>query len=130
MASMFLSKSAKSLVALITVIALLSCHAAFASQAGKVSTASAALTADIVRCHAAEDDTDTHRGAALPAPCDSAQAVGDTFKLPQVAITELPVLLTALEQPWTSIALPPRLTDTGLAGASPPLRLLHCRLRN
>jgi hypothetical protein len=70
-----------------------------------------------------------HPGKVVHIPCDSAQTVVETFKLPTVTPALLPFAAVLIVAPAHSGAMPPILRFAQ-GGAPPPLHLLHCRLRN
>ena len=115
------------LVAWCAVLALLLCQAA-----GLVDAR--ALDWTVIQthgggCHSATAE-DGQPGKAFHVPCDAAQSVGETFKLPSVMPALLPfaagLLLAAAVD--TTRATP--LLPLAHAGAPPPLHLLYARLRN
>ena len=146
-AAMPLSRSVKALVALLTAITLLMCHAAFALQLGHGTAQEAtadthghdhhrghdghegheAPALDPVHCHAADHDG---TGGTRSAPCDSAQAVGDSYKPPAVAVGEWAPLVWFFVVAPLALASPLRTGEAALAGAPPPLHLLYSRFLN
>ncbi len=128
-APMFLTKPARSLVALLTLATVLFCHTATATQAYLASPWSAGAAAGVPPCHGLANDGDFPPGFA-PSPCESAQAVGEKF---QPVIAAAPLLLAwiaAFEAPAVLCASPAAHGTFGIADASPPLHLLYCRLLN
>jgi hypothetical protein len=124
---MFLSRHSSSLVARITLVALLFCHGlalANASVGGDTGITSAAAVGD---CHSVASDPETPRSATNA--CDLAQAASEAFQLPVVT---LPVLFTAVGAQFEIAGGVPaiRTSPVATSGAPPPLHLLHCRLRN
>jgi hypothetical protein len=124
---MFLSRLSSSLVARITLVALLFCHGlalANASVGGDTGITSAVAVGD---CHSVASDAETPRSTTNA--CDLAQAASEAFQLPVVT---LPVLFTAGGAQFEIAGGIPaiRTSPVAPAGAPPPLHLLHCRLRN
>jgi hypothetical protein len=117
-------RPSNSIVAFIAAVALLLCQAAGVVHGRTPDGASAQQTG----CHGVLDDQG-QPGKAAHVPCDAAQPVGETLKLPAVT----PVLLTfaaALPVASVTVSSAPQLRCLAHAGAPPPLHLLHCRLRN
>lgn len=113
-----------SLVACFATLALLLCQAAGLVHGRTVEWVAAQPNA--AECHSVPDEHG-NPGKAVHIPCDSAQSVGETFKLPVVtpAILRLTLAYTAA---WTPATTTPPVLHLAHAGAPPPLHLLHCRL--
>jgi hypothetical protein len=115
-----------SLVAILTVLALLLCQ-----TAGLVHGRAPAWTAtqeSSTGCHGVPAEPG-QPGKIVHIPCDSAQTVGEAFKLPSVTPALLPFAAALILAPAHSGAMPPIL-QLAQGGAPPPPHLLHCRLRN
>lgn len=128
-ALMNLIRPVRSLVALFTLAALLFCHTATATQAYLASPAGSGAAAAVPPCHGPAGDAELPLGYA-PSPCESAQAVGDRVQPVVTAVLLLPARVADFEFPETPCLTPAAHRITGVAGAAPPLHLLHCRLRN
>jgi hypothetical protein len=116
-----------SLVAFLAVLALLLCQ-----TAGLVHGRALVWTAgeqNSSACHSIPGE-DGQPGKLVHIPCDTAQTVGETFKLPTVTPALLPFAAALIVAPAHSGANPPVLLHLAQGGAPPPLHLLHCRLRN
>ena len=118
-------RTRRSVVSLLAIFALLMCQAAWAAHTPSRHFAAGGVAA--AGCHST-GDTDAPQTAAL-SPCESAQAPSDAFKLPPVVLAALPSTAAFVSEPsgrceWSRLKLAPP------AGAPPPLRLLHCKLRN
>lgn len=127
MRGMRLSRSSKSVVALLTGALLLLCQTVLAARGCQAEVAHAGVAAGALPCHIAAAGGDVPDGSP-PTPCDSAKAVGDTFKPAFAAAADLPVLSIPAHEPQRTFqSFLPRLA-LATSGAPPPLRLLHCRL--
>ena len=125
---MFLTKSTRAIVALVALVSLLACQAVWSSHASArlfAATGAAAITP--VGCHSAGDPVVPEHSA--PRPCDSAQAPSDAYKLPILSFVALPIPAVAVEVPVPELRLA-GLDLRPLAGAPPPVRLLHCKFLN
>ncbi|MGZ9066515.1 MAG: hypothetical protein ACXW2I_14435 [Burkholderiales bacterium] len=125
MCAMLKRRRSRSLVSLLAVLALLVCQAAAVTQARPLQTVDGIDAS--VGCHPVgshEGDS----GKTSHTPCDSAQTVGDYLKIQAAGAAVLPPSL-AINAPMAALACT-RAPPVALAGAPPPLRLLHCRLRN
>ena len=122
---MFLTKSTRAIVALIAIFSLLACQAAWASHVSSWYFAAVDEAAGaVIGCHG-PGDTDIPENVGS-SPCESAQAPSDAFKVPPAVLAALTdaTLCTAHE------SRAPLEISTGIpavAGAPPPLHLLHCR---
>jgi hypothetical protein len=119
-------RRSNSLVACLAALALLLCQAAGLVHGGaldgKVSQQNSA------GCHSVPDEHG-QPGKTVHVPCDAAQTIGETLKLPTVTPALLPFAAALPAAPANaSSALP--VVHFAHAGAPPPLHLLHCRLRN
>ena len=115
-----------SIVAWIATIALLLCQAAGVVH-GRAPDGNAAQQSN-ASCHGPAD-AHGQPDKTVHVPCDTAQTVGETLKLPTIT----PVLLTfaaALTVVSATVSTAPPLTCLAHGGAAPPLHLLHCRLLN
>ena len=129
---MALTRSSRSLVALVTAILLLLCQTAFAAQVCAHTLAPALPeNSAAAPCHevSGESTTPTQQ---LPASsvCEAANALPDAAKVPVFALADLPSIVVAYE-PFAARA------DTTARGQtvqavcySPPLSILHCRFLN
>jgi hypothetical protein len=115
-----------SLVACFATLALLLCQAAGLVHARTVEQLE--IQANAPACHSVSREHG-NPGKALHIPCDSAQSVGETFKLPAVTPALLGFIL-AFTAAWTPVTTTPPVLHLVHAGAPPPPRLLHCRLLN
>jgi hypothetical protein len=124
---MFLSRRSSSLVARITLAALLFCHGLALANANAPGNAGIASGAPVADCHSVTGDPETPRNTTNA--CDLAQAASDAYQLPVVT---LPVLFTAGGAQFEIAGGVPAIRTSPVApsGAPPPLHLLHCRLRN
>lgn len=125
---MFLTQTARAIVAMLALFTLLLCEAAWATHAYAryAATSGAAMPAG-GGCHV--PDGPAAPDGAMPTPCESAQAPSDFFHLPPVTLT---AMFVSVASPTAACAAcdRPGVALTPLAGAPPPLRLLHCRFRN
>jgi hypothetical protein len=115
-----------SLVAFLAVLALLLCQTAGLVHGRAPDRTATQETSS--GCHGVPAEPG-HPGKVVHIPCDSAQTVGETFKLPTVTPALLPFAAVLIVAPAHSGAMPPILRFAQ-GGAPPPLHLLHCRLRN
>lgn len=124
---MFLSRLSISLVARITLAALLFCHGLALANANAPGHGDIANAAPVADCHSVTGDPETPRTTTNA--CDLAQAASDAYQLPVVT---LPVLFTAGGAQFEVAGVVPAIRTSPVAhsGAPPPLHLLHCRLRN
>jgi hypothetical protein len=134
---MSMSRSARALVAIVTAFTLLTCHAAFAFQLGHRSLnppasdmeahgAAAADGMEPAHCHAADHNGD----GSVRSPCDSATAIGEPLKIPTVSLVGWAPYAVVLDLSTMGLSVPARAPPAILAGAPPPLHLLHCRFLN
>jgi hypothetical protein len=114
------------LVALIAALALLLCQAAGLVHARAPDGAVTQETSS--GCHGVPVEPG-QPGKVVHIPCDSAQTVGEIFKLPAVTPALLPFAAALVLAPAHAAAMAPVL-HLVQGGAPPPLHLLHCRLRN
>ena len=124
---MFLSRLSSSLVARITLVALLFCHGLALANANAPGNSGIARAAPLADCHTVTGDPETPRNTTNA--CDLAQAASEAFQLPVVT---LPVFFTAEGAQFEIAGVVPaiRISPVAHSGAPPPLHLLHCRLRN
>jgi hypothetical protein len=114
------------LVAWCAVLALLLCQAAGLIDARVVDWTVAQPQGG--GCHSAAAE-DGQSGKTVHIPCDSAQSVGETFKLPSVTPALLGFAAGLLVcTAHANLATP--FLHLAHAGAPPPLHLLYARLRN
>ena len=128
-ALMILIRPVRSFVALFTLATLLFCHTATATQAYLASPAGSDAAAAVPPCHGPAGDAEVPLGY-VPSPCESALAVGDRVQPVVTAVLLLPARVADFEFPAALCVAPAAHRITGVAGAAPPLHLLHCRLRN
>ena len=131
-ASMVLTRSSRSLVALVTAILLLLCQTAFAAQACAHSLAPATTDTASAPCHEMPSNTGTpaKQAPAVASACDVAKAVADPTKLTVFAVTDLPAILLTYYY-GAAPAMASLAPQTAQAVCySPPLSILHCRLLN
>jgi hypothetical protein len=132
MRPMVLTRSSRSVVALVTAVLLLLCQTAFAAQACAHSFAPAIADAASAPCHETPSDAGmpAKQAPAVATGCEAAKAVADPAKLTVFAVTDLPaVLLTYYESAAPTIASVAPQTAQAVC-YSPPLSILHCRLLN
>ena len=131
MRAMRLSRSSRSIIALLTAVLLLLCQTAFAAQAcghGFVSDNASAVSAP---CHETmEDSRSVPQEPAAVSACDAPKAVAEAVKIPVLSVTDFPALpLVRYEPAPVKLAsLAPHAVHA--VCHSPPLTLLHCRLLN
>jgi hypothetical protein len=114
------------LVAFVAVLALLLCQTAGLVHGRALDGTAGEQSGGACHSIPAEDG---QPGKLVHIPCDSAQTVGETFKLPTVTPALLPFAAALIVAPAHSGSNPPVL-HLAQGGAPPPLHLLHCRLRN
>jgi hypothetical protein len=119
-------RRSNSLVAWFAVAALLLCQAAGLVQARVLDWT--VPQAQGGGCHSAAGDERSSQ-KTVHIPCDAAQTVGETFKLPTITPALLP-FAEALIVAATNAQRAPPVTHIAHAGAPPPLHLLYARLRN
>jgi hypothetical protein len=125
---MSLSRSARSLVASLTIGAFLLCYLTGAAIAWQLPSAATESARALVTCHTLDENGSPEK--TLRGACDEAQYVSETQK-------------HAIAWPLTFdegrlLVYPPPVSPVALAqavpivtpGAFPPLRLLHCRFLN
>jgi hypothetical protein len=127
-AAMFLHRSRRSLVALLTVATLLFCHAT-AYAFGQLASAGGDVA--IGDCHHGSEEGPGTPASRARTACDYAQSVGDAYKV-GAAPMSAPVLHVGLATETTArVPDAPRPSlRIAYAGAPPPPRLLHCRFLN
>jgi hypothetical protein len=116
----------RSLVAGFAVLALLLCQAAGLVQARAFDWAATQQTGS--GCHSVPGEHGEPDKAAH-IPCDSAQTVGEVFKLPAVTAVFLTASSSLFLAPANANGTP-AVMHLAHAGAPPPLHLLYARLRN
>ena len=125
---MLLRKTGRAVTAMLAIVALLLCEAAWATHAyGRYAGQFGAAVPATGGCHS--PDGPNSPDSATPSPCESAQAPSDFFHIPPVTLAAIFSSVPLAAEPCAAhdrrgVALTP------LAGAPPPLHLLHCRLRN
>jgi hypothetical protein len=119
-------RRSNSLVAWCAVLALLLCQVAGLIDARALD--STVTQAQGGGCHGVADG-DVDPGKTFHIPCDSAQTVGETFKLPTVTPALLPFAAGLIIAPVDGSPAAPFL-HLPHAGAPPPLHLLYVRFRN
>jgi hypothetical protein len=119
-------RRSNSLVAWFAVAALLLCQAAGLVQARVLDWT--VPQAQGGGCHSASGNGGSSQ-KTVHVPCDAAQTVGETFKLPSVVAALLPLAAAMIVAPANATRLPAA-TQIAHAGAPPPLHLLYARLRN
>ncbi len=107
-------------------LALLLCQAAGLVHGRAIEWGTA--EANGAACHLTPDEQG-HPGKAVHIPCDEAQSVAETFKLPTVTPT-LVCFAAALAFAPSNTRTTAPVTPVTHAGAPPPLHLLYSRLRN
>lgn len=115
-----------SLVAAFATLALLLCQAVGLVHGRTIERT--ATEANGAACHTIPDEQG-HTGKAVHIPCDEAQSVAETFKLPAVTPALLCLAATLVLTPAHAHS-PALATHVAHAGAAPPLHLLYSRLRN
>jgi hypothetical protein len=132
MRAMTLSRSSRSVVALITAVLLLLCQAALAAQAcGHMFVPQS--PAAPVPCHESMDGAGSmqHTPAAV-SDCDAPKAIAAAVKIPVFSVTDfppLPLLLAYQDaEPVVRLSFTPHAVPA--LCHSPPLNLLHCRFLN
>ena len=122
---MFTCISRKRLVAAIAGVFLLLCQSIALAQA-----CSLAVPSDKGQiqqpCHSADEQQDTNTVTGQ-GPCETVSPVAAGFTL--FGIDELPVIFSAVSD-FTTIPASVSLEPPLLQAASPPLRIVHCCLRN
>lgn len=126
---MAVSRSPRSFVAVLTAVLLLLCQTAFVAQACAHTIAPAAPESNAAPCHEAAANT---ASPELPAPsmCEAAKALPDAGKVHVVALTDLPAISIAYERASAADAVTLAAQAVRPVCHSPPLSILHCRLRN
>ena len=125
---MLLTKTARSVIALVAIFTLLMCEGAWAAHEARYAAASGThMAATAAGCHA-PGDSDIPAGAG-PTPCESAQAPIDFYHVPAVILTVVAFAFALSDEACAAHHLT-GVTLTPFAGAPPPLHLVHCRLRN
>jgi hypothetical protein len=114
------------LVAFFAVLALLLCQTAGLVHGRALDWTAGEQSSSA--CHSIPGE-EGQPGKLVHIPCDTAQTVGETFKLPTVTPALLPFAAALIVGPAHSGVAPPVL-QLAQGGAPPPLHLLHCRLRN
>ena len=106
------------------IATLLFCQVVWATQGQHIAGASVPSGVVSGGCHSSMGDEPQQ---AAPTLCDSAQAPSDDFKVASIRLVAL--------QPSAVVPFEPRqhaqigaVSFAPLAGAPPPLHLLHCRL--
>lgn len=126
---MFAARPVRSYIALFTLVALIFCYTASAAHAYLAGFAAGTPEVGVLPCHGPANELEGPLHYS-PSPCVSAQAVGERFQ-PALAHSPLPpVVVAALPAPARASAPLAPCVDFTAPGASPPLRLLHCRLLN
>lgn len=115
-----------SLIGFLAVLALLLCQTAGLVHGRALDWTAGEQSSSA--CHSIHGE-EGQPGKLVHIPCDSAQTVGETFKLPTVTPALLAFAWTLIVAPAHSTAASPVL-HLAQGGAPPPLHLLHCRLRN
>jgi hypothetical protein len=113
-------------VASFATLALLLCQAAGLVHGRTIEWG--ATEANGAACHSMPDEQG-HPGKAAHIPCDEAQSVAETFKLPTITPALLCFAAALHFAPSDARSTPP-VTHVIHAGAPPPLHLLYSRLRN
>jgi hypothetical protein len=126
MATMF-SRRTKSLVACCAVLAVLLCHA-FGVVYGHQLDRRAVENA-LGACHTIPADEQGDSGKSVHGACDSGLTAAEAVKLPAVTLTLLSLVVAFIEHP-AQLDRPGWAMPIAFAGASPPIHLLHCCLRN
>lgn len=126
---MRVSRSPRSFVAVLTALLLVLCQTAFAAHACAHTIAPAAPDSNAAPCHEAASTASPER---LPAPgvCEAAKALPDAGKVYVLAITDLPAIPVAYENVAAADARAAPAHAVRAVCHSPPLSILHCRLRN
>jgi hypothetical protein len=129
MPAMAVTRSYRSFVAVLAAFVLLLCQTAFAAEACTNTIAPAAHDGSAAPCH--ERASSTALPAQLPSPgvCE-AQAIPDAGKVHVPALTDLPAISIAYERAGVADAVTLAAQAVRPACHSPPLTVLHCRLRN
>lgn len=131
MRAMSLARSSRSVIALVTAFLLLLCQTAFAAQACAQTIMATGASSASAPCHESSGaDHGAPAGSAAVSGCEAGKAVGDGAKVQIIALADLPAV--TVNYPDTT----PRRALTEVAQVvhsvchSPPLSILHCRLRN
>jgi hypothetical protein len=119
-------RRSNSLVAWFAVAALLLCQTAGLVQARAFDWT--VPQAQGGGCHSVSGEEGPSQ-KTVHIPCDAAQTVGETFKLPTITLALLP-LAAALIVAQDNAQRAPPVIHIAHAGAPPPLHLLYARLRN
>jgi hypothetical protein len=135
MRAMRLSRSSRSVIALVTAVLLLLCQTAFAAQAcghGFVSDNASAVSAP---CYEAMDDSQSvPKDPAALSDCDAPKAIAEAVKVQVLSITDFPALQLARYEPapvrlaWLAPHAVHATQRTVLA-AGPPKSILFCSFR-
>ena len=108
------------------IATLLFCQAVWDTHGQQIVGAGMATGVVSAGCHSSMGD---ELQQAAPTPCDSAQAPSDDFKVAAISLVALQLSAVLPFEPRRHAQVGP-VSFAPLAGAPPPLHLLHCRLLN
>ncbi|HYC48242.1 MAG TPA: hypothetical protein VED01_22440 [Burkholderiales bacterium] len=132
MRAMRLTRSSRSIVALLTAVLLLVCQTAFAVQACAYSaSASEPASFNAPPCH--EVEAPASGAPAVPqmaAACDAGKAVFDGAKLQIPPVADLAAIRIAYVDTGARASCARSAQLVQAVCYSPPLSILHCRLLN
>lgn len=126
---MRLSRSSRSIVALLTAAFLLLCQTAMAANACFMSSAQPdkALESITMPCHTAAADSAPAQQPAASSSCDAAQALSKTPDVSAFPPAALPPLLVAIYDPALVLRSFSGVHGAAAVCSSPAFTVLHCR---
>jgi hypothetical protein len=123
---MSIPRSARALVTVFTLVALAFCYTTGAVLAAQAAYSHEDIATAVAACHAL--DQDGHPENVPSSACD--QYLSDNYKPPSIAAAASADSAFAFHALRRTVVATPRYVYSACAGASPPLRLLHCRFLN
>lgn len=129
--TMILSSSLRRVVAGVAGMMLLLCQTAIAAHGCILGAPSPSDSVMLQPCHEAESEAGGASEHDLcQAHCLSQQAMPAVDKIPAFAAVDLPALTVRLDQPLPTAYAVLVAASLPARAASPPLIIIHCRLRN